>query len=159
MKIQKLNEIENCLTKVLLPVKGTGLSYEINKNLVEFRKKQKDFFDRLDLSKKDHEYKNNKEESIEFLLKRTSGEDYQFVLGEDGQPKEAAVDYVLAADEAKSTRIKMDKDYTECIKKYNEEEIDVNIHTFSKEKIEKLFAENTLDGLDLTCLFGTLIAD
>jgi hypothetical protein len=159
IKINKLGEIEACLNNTLLPIKGTGLNYEITKNLVKIRRVIEEWNSVWDKTRDS------------FLIKNSKNEDAYFVqvVGAEGKMeflKDAAGNFVEVSEKTKledgqsmSKRIDLTVDFFEATKKHHSEEVEIEFHVFNKEKTKKLFEDGTFDGLNLTPLFGVLIEE
>jgi hypothetical protein len=156
MKIEQLNIIQYQLRVNLLPVKETGLGYHINKNLVHIDKV---------INERNMLFKQIEDS---YIFKSDDGKPKKFKLSKDGKPM---IDATGALVEASESEIKEGKTqlgeltnrqsefYKQDIKNWEDEDLEVSLHVFPKDKVDACVKEDKFDGIDISALFGTLIID
>jgi hypothetical protein len=156
LNIEELNTIQYFIRKILLPIKGTGMSFEFNKILSRVDKKIKQLNAIHEKIKEGFYIKDDNGLPKRFVA-YSEGENLVFKRDDSGNLIEVK-NSTLLRGEMEAFKTEDSKEYDEAIKKFIEDKIEININDLDASKIQLLFESNILDGIDIAPLYGLVIA-
>ncbi len=132
----------------MVKTKGHGLAHSLNYNLFRGRAVLKDFYDRLEESKKS------------FMLLDENGEPRKFVILMNGAlGPELTEDMTLQPGQQIGNKV--DPDFKEeadkMLNDFSEELLNVDFKQLGEKKLNEALENSIFDGIDLTPLFDTLV--
>lgn len=148
-----LRTLQYVLRKHLLPVKETGLSFAITKNLVRIDRVLEEKDKQIKELQSVHIRKDEKGNPIYYKLRQVG---QQMVPEVDNEGEFVKVDKDF--DGPKDTVIDAEsKEWKDAQKAFEEDPVDIELHQFDSEKVKDLFKKGTLEGIDIVPLFGYII--
>ncbi len=153
MRIMEIMTVENCLRRTLLPVKDTGLGYHINKNLIILERKLKEHREVLKKLQEDNLIKDSEGKPQYFKMIQSEKLGYSPEIAEDGS-------YIKATEKDNLKDFIIDnknKAYLDAVKAWEDDELEVDIFDFPKDKVLTAISDNKFDGIDITPLLGIYI--
>lgn len=151
--VTQLNFIEFVL-KELFNLKGTGLSYSLNKNLIALAKIRDSFQEQL--TKMDYKFGVKRDDVLVMYEMEPFGNNGRFIHKVDPEGK-----LIESLDKKGPIGSAIDpkyrEEYEEAYALLHQELHEINFHKIPEKKIEELCEQNIIDGINLSILFGTVI--
>lgn len=150
--INELATIQIVLRNVLLPVEGTGLSYEITKNLIVIDKVLKEKHEQEVEINKQFLFKDDKKVPLQYAVKPLNGKDVYDLR--DG--KFIVIDKEV--DKITATQPMVNRQNPEFIEAYQKLTTDIHIafEKFDNRKMTTMYKKGKFENIDLTPLHGFL---
>lgn len=155
--ITTINEVENQLRHIL-SVKGTELSYPINKNLLKIKRAMTPIQEEAKDFDEMHYMKDENGEKIKFLAEVVENRMSVFVKDADNKFIPESKDRKLEPAQYWVERIdSQNKEYQKGVKELNGKVVAIDWYKFNTEDFEK--AKKLLDGIDYTTLLEVGLVD